>query len=121
MVLPLDSEMMKVKLHKEIEAPYKLALANQKADFERFEAETFELRKEHELLRTAHENLKYEGERELNDLRARSKDEVNALLLQNQALLTKVEENKDREVLGQVRREANEHRRRAVKRRRLCT
>ena len=114
MVLPLDSEMMKVRMHKEIEGPYKLALANQKADYERLEADTFELRKEHELLRTAHENLKYESERELNDVRARNKDEVNSLLLQNQSLLAKVEENKDRELLRQVRREVEEHRRRAA-------
>ncbi len=58
------------------------------------------------------ENLKYEFEKESNDLKERQKQEVHELMIENQTLQTKVDDRRDRELVRQLRRELDDHKRR---------
>jgi uncharacterized coiled-coil DUF342 family protein len=60
------------------------------------------------------EAVKSESDKEIRELKERHRQEAQELALQNQALMAKAEDRRDRDLIRQLRREAEEHKRRAT-------
>ena len=58
--------------------------------------------------------MKSEGERELRDTKERHRQELQELTLENQALLSKAEDRRDRDLVRQLRRELDDSKRRCT-------
>lgn len=77
-------------------------------------AETIhELKRQLDITKTQHENLKFESEKEISDLRDRHKTEMQDLVVENQTLQTKLDDKRDREVIRQLRRDLDDYKRRS--------
>ena len=113
MVLPIDTDILRMKIQKDIEARHRLEMDQKQAEVERLSENYYESKRQLDILRTQHENLKYENEKELSDLKERNKQELNDLILENQTLQTKCDDRRDRELVRQLRRELDENKRRA--------
>lgn len=66
------------------------------------------------MLKAQVEALKSEGERELRDVKEKHRQEVQELTLENQALQSRADDRRDRDLIRQLRREVDEHKRRAT-------
>jgi regulator of replication initiation timing len=60
------------------------------------------------------ESLKSEGERELRDTKEKHRQEIQELTLENQALQSRADDRRDRDLIRQLRREVDENKRRAT-------
>lgn len=67
-----------------------------------------------EVLKAQVESLKSEGDRELRDVKERHRQELQELTLENQALLSKAEDRRDRDLVRQLRRELDDSKRRCT-------
>jgi hypothetical protein len=99
MVVPMDTEMLRIKLLKEIETPHRITLESKQNEIEKLAENLYEIRRQHDILKTQFENNKFEYERELNDLRERQKQEIHEMIMENQSLQSKVDDNRDRDLI----------------------
>lgn len=83
MVLPIDTDILRMKIQKDIEARHRLEMDQKQAEVERLSENYYESKRQLDILRTQHENLKYENEKELGDIKERNKQELNDLILEN--------------------------------------
>jgi uncharacterized protein (UPF0210 family) len=66
------------------------------------------------VLKAQIEALKSESEKELREAKEKHRQEAQELALENQALLAKAENRRDRDLIRQIRRELDEHKRRCT-------
>ena len=57
--------------------------------------------------------MKYEHEKEMQDLKDRLKGEIQELMLENQALQARTDDRRDQDIIKQLRRDLDEAKRRA--------
>ena len=58
--------------------------------------------------------MKHDYDKELLDVKERHRQEVHELILENQALQSKADDKRDRDLIRQLRREVDEHKRRTT-------
>ncbi len=66
------------------------------------------------MLKAQIEAVKSESEKEIRDLKEKHRQAAQELALENQALLAKAEDRRDRDLIRQLRREVDEHKRRCT-------
>ena len=64
-------------------------------------------------MRTQLESQKYESEKDFQDVKDRFKAEIQELMLENQALNSKADDRRDRDLIKQLRRDLDEARRKS--------
>jgi hypothetical protein len=114
MALPVDTDILRMKLQKDVESRHRLELEAKQEENERLASAYYEAKRVAEVLKAQVESLKSEGERELRDTKERHRQELQELTLENQALLSKAEDRRDRDLVRQLRRELDDSKRRCT-------
>ena len=114
LALPVDTDILRMKLAKDMEARHKLELEARAAENERLADQAFEAKRQAEVLKAQLEGLRAESEREIRDAKDRHRHELHELTLENQALASKAEDRRDRDLVRGLRRELDEHKRRCT-------
>ena len=66
---------------------------------EKWQESFHEAKRQHDIVRTTLENIKYESEREIQFMKDRHKEEVNELMEENSQLQLRVDDSKDRDLV----------------------
>jgi F0F1-type ATP synthase membrane subunit b/b' len=72
------------------------------------------VKRQNEIFKTTIENIKYESEKIISEVKERHKDEISELQEQNHALHLRVDDSKDKDLVRQLRRDLEEHKRRCL-------
>ena len=86
MVLPVDSDILRMRIQKDLEAKFRFELEARGQELERTTDALFESRRQLEIVKTALEGSRYENEKFIGDLRNRHKAEVEQLSEENHSL-----------------------------------
>ena len=86
MQLPIDTDILRMRIAKDIEAKYRFELENKMQQLERTSDSLYETKRQLELLKTSHETSKVENEKFVTDLRHRFKGEIDQLVEENHSL-----------------------------------
>jgi hypothetical protein len=113
MVLPIDTDILRMRVTKDIEARFRLELETKGLELDKMTEAYYETKRQLEIIKTSFESHKYESEKLLTDLRDKHKTEMNELFEENHSLQLRVEESRDRDTLRQLRRELEEYKKRA--------
>jgi transcription initiation factor TFIID subunit TAF12 len=81
-----------MRIQKDIEAKFRFELTNKHQQLELTSDQLYESKRQLELLKVAHESLKFESEKYVQDMRTRSKEEINELAEENHRLQLLVDE-----------------------------
>lgn len=73
---PMDMEIMRMKAKKEVEAAHKMEVEEKNSIIDKLAADRDELKRHFEFIKTKHESLKFESEKEVSNLKSKHKDEV---------------------------------------------
>lgn len=92
MQLPIDTDILRMRIHKDIEAKFRFELQNKHQQLELTSDQLFETKRQLELLKIGHESLKAESEKYVQDIRTRTKEEINELADENRRLQLLVDE-----------------------------
>ena len=103
MTLPVDSDVMRMKIAKDMEMRHRMDMDAKQEEQERVQEQYYEAKRQLEVVKAQVESLKYEHEKELSDNKSKHSHEVSSLLLENQVLLSKADDTRTRELLRQLR------------------
>ena len=95
MVLPVDTDILRMRIQKDLEAKFRFELENRSAELERTSDAFYEQRRQLEILKTAFEGNKYEHEKFVAELRDRHKLEMLQMAEENHLLQIKLEDSRD--------------------------
>lgn len=112
MALPVDSDILRMKLQKDIEGRHRIELDQKLQENERLSEQYYEVKRQLDVVKTQIDTHKYESEKEIADLRDKHKQEIHEMMLENQALQTRADDKRDRELIRQLRRDVDENKRR---------
>lgn len=83
MQLPIDTDILRMRLAKDLEAKYRFELQQKMQQLESTSDSLYETKRQLELLKIAHESLKLDSEKQQQEMRARSREEINNLAEEN--------------------------------------
>ena len=86
MVLPIDTDILRMRVTKDIEARFRLELETKGMELDKMTEAYYETKRQLEIVKTSFESHKYESEKLLNDLRDKHKTEINELFEENHSL-----------------------------------
>ena len=86
MVLPIDTDILRMRVTKDIEARVRLELETKGMELDKMTEAYYETKRQLEIVKTSFESHKYESEKLLNDLRDKHKTEINELFEENHSL-----------------------------------
>lgn len=112
MVLPIDTDILRMRVTKDIEARFRLDLETRTLELEKMTDAFYECKRQLEIVKTSLENNKYESEKIIQELRDKHRAEIAELFEENHSLQIRVEEQRDRDALRQVRRDLEEFKKR---------
>ena len=101
-----------MKIQKDIESRHRIEMETKMQENERLSDQYYESKRQLDILRTQHEAMKFEHEKDINDTKERFKSEIQELMLENQALQSKADDRRDRDLIKQLRRDLDETKRR---------
>lgn len=99
MVLPIDTDILRMRVTKDIEARFRLELETKSLELDKMTEAYYETKRQLEIVKTSFDSQKYESEKLLNDLREKQRNEVNELFEENHSLQLRVEESRDRDAV----------------------
>jgi hypothetical protein len=97
MVLPIDTDILRMRIQKDLENRFRMELETKHVEFERMTEAYYEVKRQLDIYKTTLENTRYESEKIIEDLKERTKSEVNDLVDENHNLQLRVEDQKDRD------------------------
>ena len=83
MQLPVDADILRMKIQKDLEARHRGDLELRVQENERLQDQFYETKRQLDVAKTHLETQRYEGEKEVNDMRDRHKSEMQELMLEN--------------------------------------
>ena len=95
MVLPVDSDILRMRIQKDLEAKFRFELESRMQELERTTDAFNETKRQLETVKTAFEGNKYENEKFIQDLRERHRVEIAELAEENYSLQVKLEDSRD--------------------------
>jgi hypothetical protein len=114
LALPVDTDILRMKIAKDMEARHKLEIEGRQTENDRLAEQFYEAKRQSEIFKAHIESLKLESEKELRDAKEKHRQELHELTLENQALTSKAEDRRDRDLIRTLRREVDEHKRRCT-------
>lgn len=99
MVLPIDTDILRMRVTKDIEARFRLELETKSLELDKMTEAYYETKRQLEIVKTSFDSHKYESEKLLTDLRDKQTIEVNELFEENHSLQLRVEESRDRDAV----------------------
>jgi hypothetical protein len=76
MQIPIDTDILKMRLAKDLEQKYRFELDNRLAELERATDSLFETKRQLDLIKITYESSRHENEKFLSDMRDRHKQEI---------------------------------------------
>lgn len=83
MTLPIDTDIMRMKIQKDIESRHRVELEAKQHELDRFGEQFYEAKRQLDIVKTQLETQRHEYEKEVTDLRERGRKEVSDLLMEN--------------------------------------
>ena len=83
MSLPVDTDILRMKLSKDMEARHRLEVETKQQECDRLADQYYEQKRQNEVLKAQIEAVKSEAEKEIRDLKDRHKQEAQELALEN--------------------------------------
>ena len=99
MVLPIDTDILRMRVTKDIEARFRLDIETKTLELEKMTEAYYETKRQFELVKTSMENHKYESEKIIQELREKHKSELSEIYEENHSLQLRVEEQRDRDTV----------------------
>ena len=99
MVLPIDTDILRMRVTKDIEARFRLELETKSLELDKMTEAYYETKRQLEIVKSSFDSHKYESEKLLTDLRDKQRSEVNELFEENHSLQLRVEESRDRDAV----------------------
>lgn len=84
--LPVDTDILRMKIQKDLEARHRTDMESKIQENERLSDQFYEAKRQLDIMRTQYESQKYEHEKDIQDCKDRFKAEIQELMLENQAL-----------------------------------
>jgi hypothetical protein len=112
MVLPIDTDILRMRVTKDIEARFRVEIETKTLELEKMTDAFYECKRQFDIMRTSMENHKYESEKIIEELRDKHKNEIQQLFDENHSLQLRIEDQRDREIVRQVRRDLEEFKKR---------
>eukprot|EP00347_Sterkiella_histriomuscorum_P013840 403363164 len=109
MVLPIDTDILRMRIQKDLESRFRIELETRALELEKMTDAYYECKRHMEIYKTSLENQKFDTEKIVQEMREKHKMELNEIFEENQSLQLKLEEQRDRETIRQVRRELDEY------------
>lgn len=92
MVLPIDTDILRMRVTKDIEARFRLEIETKTIELEKMTEAYYETKRQFEIVKTSMENQKYESEKIVQELRDKHKSELSEIYEENHSLQLRVEE-----------------------------
>ena len=92
MVLPIDTDILRMRVTKDIEARFRLEIETKTMELEKMTEAYYETKRQFEIVKTSMENQKYESEKIVQELRDKHKSELSEIYEENHSLQLRVEE-----------------------------
>lgn len=86
MALPIDTDILRMRIQKDLEAKFRYELESKNQELERISDAYYETKRQFEIVKTALEGTKAENEQFIADLRKRHDSEVTELTTLNSQL-----------------------------------
>jgi hypothetical protein len=83
MTLPIDTDIMRMKIQKDIEARHRVEMESKSHELERFGEQYYETKRQLDIVKTQLETQRHEYEKDLSDLKDRSRKEASDLMIEN--------------------------------------
>ena len=83
MTLPIDTDIMRMKIQKDMESRHKVELDLKQQEINRLSDSYYEAKRQLDVVKTQVETLKFDNEKELGDTRDRHKQEIHEMMLEN--------------------------------------
>jgi hypothetical protein len=74
--LPVDTDILRMKIQKDIESRHRIEMETKMQENERLSDQYYESKRQLDILRTQHEAMKFEHEKDINDTKERFKSEI---------------------------------------------
>lgn len=81
--LPVDTDILRMKIQKELEARHRTDLEQKTQENERLSDQFYESKRQLDITRSQLDSLKHEHEKEVQDTKDRLRNEIQELLLEN--------------------------------------
>ena len=111
MTLPIDTDIMRMKIQKDIEGRHRIELDSKQQEVDRLGEQYYEAKRQLDVLKMQLDTQRHEFEKELTEAKDKARKESSELLIENQALQAKADDKKDRELIRQLRRDLDTHKR----------
>ena len=112
--MPIDSDILRMKIQKDVEVRHRVELDQKQAEVDRLAEQFYEAKRQSEILKAQLEAARHESEREIADLKDKARRDHSDLMIENQALQSRADDKRDRELIRQLRRDLDEHKRRCT-------
>lgn len=83
MALPIDSDIMRMKLQKDLEGRHRIELDQKQQEIDRLSEQYYEQKRQVEIVKTQIDTMRHESEKEIADLKDKHKQEVHEMMLEN--------------------------------------
>jgi len=113
-LLPTDTDMLRAKIAREIEAPYRQRVDNLTQEIDRIETELSEARRANILLKSEMEANNMNHNKYVADLKQKYQGQISDLMSEVQVLNEHLDDTNDKELLRTIKREAEEYKRKAL-------
>ncbi len=83
MVLPVDTDILRMRIQKDVEARFRIELETKSLELERATDMFYECKRQMEIYKTSLENSKYESEKIISEMRDKHKSEITEVFEEN--------------------------------------
>ena len=121
MSLPIDADILRMKIQKDMESRHRVELDQKQYESDRLGEQYYEVKRQLDVVKTQLDTQRHEFEKEVAELKEKSRKEASELMIENQSLQAKADDKKDRELIRQLRRELDSHKRKNQENLSECT
>ena len=111
MSLPIDADILRMKIQKDMESRHRVELEQKQYEVDRLSEQHYEAKRQLDVVKTQLDTQRHEFEKELSEIKEKARKEASELMIENQSLQAKADDKKDRELIRQLRRELDSHKR----------
>lgn len=111
--LPIDTDILRMKIQKDIESRHRVELDSKQQELDRLSEQFYEVKRQLDVVKTHLETQRSDFEKDVSDLKEKSRKEISDLMIENSALMAKVDDKRERDLIRQLRRDLDEQKRRS--------
>lgn len=86
MTLPIDTDIMRMKIQKDIEGRHRIELDSKQSEVDRLGEQYYEAKRQLDVLKMQLDTQRHEFEKELAEVKDKARKETSEMLIENQAL-----------------------------------